>query len=91
MTSTWKWTTGSVYYSTLAVAETLGPSNNSQVVDLTPQNNNIYAPMYAIYENGAPVRLALFNYVSDPSGASDYTATISLGGADLPSGNISVR
>ncbi|KAJ9111439.1 hypothetical protein QFC19_001208 [Naganishia cerealis] len=91
MTSVWKWTTGSVYYSTLAIAETLGPSNASQVVDLSPQNNNIYAPMYAIYENGAPARLALFNYVSDASGGSDYVATISLGGADLPSGNVSVR
>ncbi|KAJ9114611.1 hypothetical protein QFC22_005484 [Naganishia vaughanmartiniae] len=91
MTATWKWTTGSIYYSTLAIAEALGPSNTSQVVDMSPQNDNIYAPMYAIYENGAPVRLALFNYVSDSSRASDYTATISLGGADLPSGNISVR
>lgn len=75
----------------LAIPEALGPSNVSQVVDLSAENDNIYAPAYAIYENGAPVRLALFNYVSDSSGASDYTATISLGGADLPSGNVSVR
>jgi hypothetical protein len=91
MTDTWKWTTGSIYYSMLAVAETLGPSNVSQVVDLSAENDNIYAPSYAIYENGAPVRLALFNYVSDSSGASDYTAVISLAGTDLPSGNVSVR
>ena len=91
MSSTWKWTTGSIYYSMLAIPEALGPSNVSQVVDLSAENDNIYAPAYAIYENGAPVRLALFNYVSDSSGASDYTATISLGGADLPSGNVSVR
>lgn len=71
------------------MAEALGPSNASQVVDLS--TDNIYAPMYAIYENGAPVRLALFNYVSDESRASDYTAVISLAGADLPSGNVSVR
>lgn len=89
MSTTWKWTTGSVYYSTLLSAEALGPSNASQVVDLT--TDNIYAPMYAIYENGTPLRLVLFNYVSDQSGASDYTATISLAGADLPSGNVSVR
>lgn len=75
----------------LAIPEALGPSNVSQVVDLSAENDNIYAPAYAIYENGVPVRLALFNYVSDSSGASDYTATISLGGADPPSGNVSVR
>jgi hypothetical protein len=89
MSTTWKWTTGSIYYSTLLSAEALGPSNTSQVVDLS--TDNIYAPMYAIYENGNPMRLVLFNYVSDQSGAGDYTATISLAGADLPSGNVSVR
>lgn len=34
-----KFTTGSVYYSTLVVAEALGNSSDSQVVDLTGSNN----------------------------------------------------
>jgi hypothetical protein len=34
-------------YSMLAVPEALGPSNVSQVVDLS--SDNIYAPAYAIY------------------------------------------
>lgn len=91
MSAVWKWTTGSIYYSTLAVAETLGASNAPQVVDLRAKNCNTYPLMYAIYKNGAPVKLTLFNYVSDQSNASDYTAVISPAGADLPSGNISVR
>ncbi|KAF7316354.1 hypothetical protein MIND_00154200 [Mycena indigotica] len=40
---------------------------------------------YAIYENGALARVALFNYITDPTGASDYTATISISGGTVPS------
>lgn len=36
---------------------------------------------YAIYENGTPTKLALFNYITDSSGASDYTATVAIGGS----------
>ncbi|KAL7419236.1 hypothetical protein Q5752_006073 [Cryptotrichosporon argae] len=76
--TTREWTTGSVYYSSLVVAEALGSSNASQVVDMLQSADDMYNPVYAIYENGAPTRAVLFNYVTDASGASDYTATISL-------------
>jgi hypothetical protein len=49
-------------------------------MDLQANNNNIYTPAYVIYESGAAARIALFNYITDPTGASTYTATFSLGG-----------
>ncbi|KAF9806697.1 hypothetical protein IEO21_08591 [Rhodonia placenta] len=75
-----QWTIGPIFYSVLAVSETLGPTNTSQVIDLYANGNNDYTPGYAIYENGALARLALLNYMTDPSGANDYNATVSLGG-----------
>ncbi|KAG5640479.1 hypothetical protein DXG03_008374 [Asterophora parasitica] len=77
-----QWSVGPIYYSALVMAETLGPSNGSQVLDLNANSGNIYTPAYAIYENGNPVRVALFNFVTDPSGASDLTVSISIGGGD---------
>ena len=79
-----QWTVGPVYYSALVMAETMGPHNTSQVVDLT---SNINTPIYAVYENGAPTKVALFNFVTDPTGASTYTATISIGGGTTGQGN----
>ncbi|KAF9234870.1 glycoside hydrolase family 79 protein [Melanogaster broomeanus] len=76
-----QWTVGPVYYSALFVAEALGPSNRSQVLDLQMNDGNEYTPGYAIYENGQPMRVALVNFVDDSSGASDYTASISISGA----------
>ncbi len=85
------WTTGSVYYSTLVVAEALGSSNVSQIVDLNADNGNIFAPAYAVYEKGAPTRLVLFNYVDDNTGASTYQATINMNGSSLLSNTVQVR
>jgi hypothetical protein len=62
------------------MAEVLGSSNMSQVLDLNANNGSIYTPAYAIYEGSQVMRVVLFNYVTDPSGANDYTATISIGG-----------
>ena len=62
------------------MAEALGGSNTSQVIDLFPNNASEYKPAYGIYENGQMARVALFNYMTDPSGAHDYTTTISIGG-----------
>jgi hypothetical protein len=62
------------------MAEALGASNASQVLDLSANGANIYTPAYGIFEQGKPVRVALFNYVTDSSGASDITATIAVGG-----------
>jgi hypothetical protein len=72
-----QWTIGPIYYSALVMAEALGPSNASQVLDLT---QNPFTPIYVIYENGTPTKLALFNFVTDPSGTNDWTATFAVGG-----------
>ena len=66
----------------LAVAETLGSSNTSQVIDLWQNSGSLYTPGYAIYENGNLARLALINFMSDSSGANDYTVTFSIGGGE---------
>jgi len=74
------WSTGPVYYSAMLVTEALGSSNQSQVVDLTLNNDNPYTVGYAIYENGNPMRVVLINFLNDPSGNSDMTATVMIGG-----------
>ncbi|KAI0060119.1 glycoside hydrolase family 79 protein [Artomyces pyxidatus] len=74
------WTIGPVYYSGLVMAEILGPSNKSQVIDLGMNNFNNFTPGYAIYESGTPTKVVLINFVSDNTTANDYTAAISIGG-----------
>lgn len=73
-----------MYYSSLFVAEALGPSNQSQVLDLQMNGGNEFTPGYAIYENGHPTRVALINFVDDNSGLSDYTARVSIDGTVPP-------
>ncbi|KAK7033434.1 Glyco-hydro-79C domain-containing protein [Favolaschia claudopus] len=77
-----QWTIGPIYYSVLAVAEAFGTSNKSRIIDLQMNANNIYTPGYAIYDGDVLARLALFNYITDPSGAHEYTATFAIGGGD---------
>lgn len=64
------------------MAEALGAANNSRVVDITAsQRLSELTPAYAIFDDGdAPVRAALFNYVTDPSGASDLTIDLAVVG-----------
>ncbi|EGN92294.1 glycoside hydrolase family 79 protein [Serpula lacrymans var. lacrymans S7.3] len=83
-----QWTIGPVYYSVLALAEAFGTSNNSRIIDLGANSQNQYTPAYAIYEGSNLVKVALFNFMTDPSGANTYTATISIDGsaAGLPNG-----
>ena len=69
-----------MYYAALAMAEVLGRSNQSQVIDLNVNGGNPSTPGYAIYENGNPMKVALFNYLDDDSGAHDLSVAISLGG-----------
>lgn len=66
------------------MAEAMGPSGQSQVIDLNANGGNVFTPGYAIYENGAPTKVALINFVTDPSGNNDYTATITFGGMGAP-------
>lgn len=77
-------------YSFLMVAEALGPSNRSQVVDLALNSNSVFTPGYAIYENGNPTKVVLINYMADPSGNSDLTVTVAIGGkSGQPAANLS--
>ncbi|KAJ7493667.1 glycoside hydrolase family 79 protein [Mycena latifolia] len=73
-----QWTIGPMYYAALVAAEAIGPSNTTQVMDLNANGGNEFTPGYAIYESGNPVRVALFNYITDPTGTSDVTAVISV-------------
>ncbi|KAJ7640830.1 glycoside hydrolase family 79 protein [Mycena polygramma] len=79
-----EWTVGAVYYSALISAEVFGKTNTSQILDLHGNDGSIYTPQYAVYENGAIARVALFNYMTDPSGANDYKATITLSDGTVP-------
>ncbi|KAL0954363.1 hypothetical protein HGRIS_003354 [Hohenbuehelia grisea] len=82
-----QWTLGSVFYSVLVMTETFGKTNQSQILDLNANNGNIHTPGYVIYDEGRLSKVALFNYITDPSGASNYTATISVGGGETGSPN----
>ena len=69
---------GCQYYAALVVAETFRFSGSSQILNLNANNGNIFTPGYAVYEGGSLSKLALFNFMMDPSGNNDYTATISI-------------
>ncbi|KAF8217291.1 hypothetical protein K438DRAFT_2007856 [Mycena galopus ATCC 62051] len=76
---------GLLYYSALVMAEAIGPSNNTQVLDYGVENLSPYTPIYGIYENGTPVRVAIMNYLDDPTSTSNVSAVISIAGATIPS------
>ncbi|KAJ6514298.1 glycoside hydrolase family 79 protein [Mycena vitilis] len=78
------WTVGAPYYAAVVTAEIFGKTNTSQILDLLGNDGNDMTPQYAIYENGALARVALFNYMTDPTGANDYKATISVTGGAVP-------
>ncbi|KAJ6548770.1 hypothetical protein B0H19DRAFT_1221069 [Mycena capillaripes] len=80
-----QWSIGPLYYSALVMAEAIGPSNNTQVLNYGVTDLSSYTPIYGIYENGTPVRVAVFNYIDDPSGANTVHAVISIAGTTLPS------
>ncbi len=81
-----QWTVGPLFYSALVVAEALGTTNTSQVKDLLPDGNDL-TPAYAIYEDGNLARIALINFMTDPSGANDFVATVNIGGQQFGEAN----
>ncbi|KAF7967357.1 hypothetical protein HWV62_34635 [Athelia sp. TMB] len=83
------WTVSPLFFASLGVAEALGPTGTAQVVDLGANGASEYTPAYAIYEHGAPARVALFNYMTDPTGANAYTARIGVAGGTL--GSVQVK
>ncbi|KAI0799775.1 hypothetical protein BC629DRAFT_197696 [Irpex lacteus] len=90
ISTTKAWTVGPIFYSSIVVAEALGPTGTAQVFDLGANGNNIYTPGYAIYENGNLARVLLVNFVTDATGASTYTATLTFPGGTVP-GSVSVK
>ncbi|KAG8914343.1 hypothetical protein FRC00_014373, partial [Tulasnella sp. 408] len=64
------WTITPPYYSALIMIEVM-EEEGSQVMDLLLNGNSTHTPGYAVYNDGQPIRLALFNYITDPSGAND--------------------
>ncbi|KAF7358218.1 Glyco-hydro-79C domain-containing protein [Mycena venus] len=79
-----QWTVGAIYYSALVMAEVIGPSNNTQVLSYAADGLSSFTPIYGIYENGTPVRVAVMNYLDDPTGASDVHAVIAIAGTTMP-------
>ncbi|EJD02698.1 uncharacterized protein FOMMEDRAFT_140601 [Fomitiporia mediterranea MF3/22] len=75
-----QWTIGSTFYPMLLLTEAFGSSGAAQVVDLFMNSNSQWTPGYVIYEHGNPARVVLMNFLTDSSGASNYTAYISVGG-----------
>ncbi|KAJ3751448.1 glycoside hydrolase family 79 protein [Lentinula detonsa] len=49
-----QWTVGPVFYSSLVIAEAVGPSNQSQVLEIGAENQSTN---YVSYENVQPVRM----------------------------------
>ncbi|KAI0823157.1 hypothetical protein BC628DRAFT_1325396 [Trametes gibbosa] len=82
-----QWTVGPIFYSALVMAEAIGTTNTSRVKDLFPNDGNEFTPAYAVYENDALARMVLINFLDDPSGAHDYTATINVGGQQYNEAN----
>ncbi|CAE6439342.1 unnamed protein product [Rhizoctonia solani] len=50
--SSCQWTTGSVHYSALIVAELFGKSGTSRIMDLNPNSGENLTPGYVAYEDG---------------------------------------
>lgn len=73
---------GAIFYAILAMPEVLGKTNTSRVVDLFANGNNDATPAYAIYENDQLARVALFNYMTDPTGAMALNVSIAVGGGE---------
>ncbi|KAJ6603190.1 hypothetical protein DFH09DRAFT_1019182 [Mycena vulgaris] len=74
-----KWSVGPIYYSALVMAEAMGPSNLIQILDLNIHGTGPFRPIYGLYENGKPVRVA-----DDLTGASDVDVVISIAGGPTP-------
>ncbi|RPD77295.1 hypothetical protein L226DRAFT_533296 [Lentinus tigrinus ALCF2SS1-7] len=87
LSSTEQWTVGPIMYSTLVLAEALGTSNTSRVLDTFANSANAYTPAYAIYENDVLARMVLTNFMTEQNGQGAYTATISVGGGDTGEAN----
>lgn len=64
----------------MIMPEILGKNNNARVMDLFANGNNGLTPAYAVYEGNTLARVALFNYMNDPTGAMTLNVAIAVGG-----------
>jgi len=60
-----QWTVGAIYYSAIVLAEAVGTTNTSQIIDLGANAENVLTPAYAIYEKGSLSKVALINFMDD--------------------------
>jgi len=75
-----EWSVGAVFYASLILAEAFGKSGTSRILDLAANGGNAYTPAYGIWQNGVLSKLALFNYVTDPSPSAVSVVNFALGG-----------
>lgn len=76
-----QWTIGPVYYSALFVSEAFGSSNKSQIIDLSSTEGDVFTPMYAIYDDGKPARVAILNFMTDASGGAAAHVNVAVPGS----------
>ena len=72
---------GPLFYSAVFVAEVMGQTNTTQLFDMNANGGSDQTPAYAVFEDGRFSKMVLMNYMTDPSGANDYAATIYVGGS----------
>ena len=75
-----QWSVGAVFYASMILAEAFGKSGTSRILDLAANGANAFTPAYGIWQKGVLSKLALFNYVTDPSPSAVSVVTFALGG-----------
>jgi len=62
------------------MAEAIGQSNTARITDLHINNNSPNVAGYSIYEHDQLSKVALMNYVDDPTGANDLSVSLTVNG-----------
>ena len=77
------------------MAEITGKTGTSRVVDLGGNEDNMYTPQYAVYDSESGSlqlkKVILFNYMTDPNGASNLGVTIKLTDGTTIPGQVAVK
>lgn len=68
----------------IIMAEAFGKTGTSRIRDVMGNDGDVHTPQYVIYENGQINKVALFNFITDPTQGSAYTATIHVNGGTVP-------
>lgn len=86
-----QWTMGPPLYAALMMGEVIGSSGKARVKETFANENSQWTPSYVIYENDVPVRVALINYMSDNTRASDYYASLTWPAGQTPPASVKVK